>query len=99
MDTFLAFVIAAIVTMFFVRGYLKKLTLKAAGKHSAGATPSTAPVAMHPCPRCSKEIPKGSAFCAHCGAALAMWSVHRAEGKIGGGGPATARPKAMINAR
>jgi len=95
MDTFVAFVIAAIVTMFFVRGYLKKLTAKASARQ--GASPA-APVAMHPCPRCSKSIPKGSAFCAHCGAALAMWSVHRAEVKTGGDGPVTGKPKPVINA-
>lgn len=98
MDTFVAFVIAAIVTMFFVRGYLKKLTLKAAGKHTGGGAATAAPVAVHPCPRCSKQIPKGSAFCAHCGAALAMWSVHRAELKVGGDGPVTGKPKPVINA-
>lgn len=96
MDTFVAFVIAAMVTMFFVRGYLKKLTSKAAAKQ--GASPGAAPVQTHPCPRCRKAIPKGSAFCAHCGAALAMWSVHRAEVKLGGDGPAQGKPKPVINA-
>ena len=96
MDTLVAFVIAAMVTMFFVRGYLKKLTAKTAARQ--GANPAAAPVAMHPCPRCSKPIPKGSAFCAHCGAALAMWSVHRAELKTGGDGPVIGKPKPVINA-
>lgn len=97
MDTFLAFVIAAIVTMFFVRGYLKQLTLKAAGKQGP-AQPAAGPVAMHPCPRCGKQIAKASAFCAHCGAALAMWSVHRAELKVGGDGPAQGKSQPAINA-
>lgn len=97
MDTLVAFVIAAIVTMFFVRGYLKKLTSKSAAKQ--GGSQNAAPVPMHPCPRCTKPIAKGSAFCAHCGAALAMWSVHRAEVKIGGNGAAgQGKPKPVINA-
>jgi thioredoxin reductase (NADPH) len=31
------------------------------------------------CPRCSKLIEQGTAFCAHCGAPMAMWNVHRAQ--------------------
>lgn len=81
MDTFLAFVIAAAVTMFFVRGYLKKLTLKNGARNAANARSTVASLPLQPCPRCAKAIPKSSAFCAHCGAALAMWSVHRAEVK------------------
>jgi len=83
MDTFFAFLIAAAVTMFFVRGYLKKLTLKNAARSSGSTALHLASERLHPCPRCTKPIPKGSAFCAHCGAALAMWSFQRAEIKTG----------------
>jgi len=93
METFLAFVVAAFVTLFFVRGYLKKLTTIRSAPRAA------APVALHPCPRCTKSIPKASAFCSHCGAALAMWSVHRAEVKAGGSTSAPqGKPKPVINA-
>ena len=97
MDTFLAFVIAAFVTMFFVRGYLKKLTLKATGRTSTATTSLATAMAPNPCPRCRKSIPKGSAFCSHCGAALAMWSVHLAEVKAGST-LTEGRPHPVINA-
>lgn len=96
MDTFIAFVIASIVTLFFVRGYLKKLTA------SKNAGPAKSPgaaagiVAQQPCPRCGKSIAKESSFCAHCGAALEMWKVHRAQVQVGGS--AKGKPKPVINA-
>ncbi len=51
---------------------------------------------MGPCPRCSKSIPRDASFCAHCGAALAMWRVQRAA--VQAGGPQTGKPKPVINA-
>lgn len=93
MDTLISVIIAVVVSLFFVRGYLKKLTAKAAPR--AAAAP--APVAMHPCPRCSQPIPKTSSFCSHCGAALAMWTVHRAEITTSSG-DAKGKPKPVINA-
>lgn len=93
MDTLFAFVIASVVTLFFVRGYLKKLTAK--------ANPGSRPSAEHagpqvPCPRCSKNIAKNASFCSHCGAALEMWKVKRAE--IQTGPAAQGKPKPVINA-
>ncbi len=72
MDTLIAFVIASAVTLFFVRGYLKKLT---SGQRAPAAVPKKTAL----CPRCSKLIEQGTAFCPHCGAAMAMWNVHRAQ--------------------
>jgi thioredoxin reductase (NADPH) len=95
-DTFIAFVIASAVTLFFVRGYLKKLT---ANKNTAPAKTTNAGstvAVQQPCPRCSKDIPKDSSFCAHCGAALEMWKVHRAQVQAPGG--AKGKPKPVINA-
>jgi thioredoxin reductase len=96
-DTFFSFCLAALVTLFFVRGYLKKLT--ASQKPGAGQSPATAAAAVRlvPCPRCGKSIPKGSAFCASCGAALAMWKVHSAEVRSAGAA-GSAKPKPVINA-
>lgn len=94
MDTLLAFVIASLITMFFVRGYLKKLTTS---KNSAPSkNPSPPAVAEHPCPRCAKSIPSNSTFCSHCGAALEMWKVHRAQVQTGPVAQGTPRP--VINA-
>lgn len=96
METLIAFLVAAIVTMFFVRGYLKKLTAqKTASRSAAGAQSGAAPT--HPCPRCEKKIAQGTPFCPYCGAALAMWNVHRAKTQTAGAGP-TEKPKPVINA-
>jgi putative YpdA family bacillithiol system oxidoreductase len=73
-DTLVAFLIAAFVTLFFVRGYLKKLT-SGQRAHPVAAAPKKTTL----CPRCSKLIEQGTAFCAHCGAPMAMWNVHRAQ--------------------
>jgi thioredoxin reductase (NADPH) len=92
MDTLLASVLAGLVVLFFVRRYVKQLASTQRGG-SATVSPSlvsTRPAPAKPtgkagnsCPRCNKPIPTGTAFCAHCGAALAMWSVHRSAVKSG----------------
>ncbi len=94
MDTLIAFLIASTVTLFFVRGYLKKLTTKSAP--ASKPQPEAISVAQAPCPRCSKNIPKNASFCLHCGAALEMWRVHRAEVQTGSAPQGT--PKPVINA-
>lgn len=76
MDTFVAFCIAAVITLFFVRGYLKQLTAKQRG--SAGSAAPRTKVAQLPCPRCAQPMTQGAAFCSFCGAALAMWTVQQA---------------------
>lgn len=92
MDTLLTFLLGAAVTLFFVRGYLKKLT---AGK--SARTEAAVPKKTRVCPRCSKAI-EGTAFCPHCGAAMAMWTVHSAAtAKVGAGAP-SGKPKPVINA-
>lgn len=96
MDTLIAFIIAAAITMYFVRGYLKKLTAKQAAPRAA-ASARAVPVVTHPCPRCGKPIAKNAAFCSFCGAALAMWTIHRAGVAVPSGGP-KGKPKPVINA-
>jgi putative YpdA family bacillithiol system oxidoreductase len=73
METLIAFLVAAMVTLFFVRGYLKKLTL------GQKVQPVAKPRQMAPCPRCSRQMEQGTAFCPHCGAPMSMWNVHRAQ--------------------
>jgi thioredoxin reductase (NADPH) len=96
METLVAFLIAAAVTLFFVRGYLKKLTAQKSAPRTASSSGAVAG-AMHPCPRCAKQIAQGTSFCPHCGAALAMWNVHRAKTQTAGGTP-EGKPKPVINA-
>lgn len=108
METLLASLLAATVTFFFVRSYLKKLTAlpRYAGKASqTGGTNSdrigaSAPAIPQstPCPRCGKFHAKGSAFCPHCGAALAMWRVHRAAVQASGNSAAQEKTQPVINA-
>lgn len=95
MENFFAALIAVAVTLFFVRGYLRKLSV--AHGHAAPARTGSAPPAKSvPCPRCSKKIPEGAAFCGFCGAAMAMWEVHRAP--ISVSGPSRGVLKPVINA-
>jgi thioredoxin reductase (NADPH) len=99
MDTFLAFLLASVVTFFFVRRYLHKLTAgKKAPERGAAATATAAPMKMRDCPRCAKPIVDTSAFCSHCGAPMAMWSAHTAKVNLPGGRAATGKPKPVINA-
>lgn len=87
MDTFLAFLVAGVVVFFFMRRYLRALTSKQSSAAPATMTASAAPTGpSEPCPRCSKPVPQGSAFCQACGAAMAMWSVHRAAIKAASAG-------------
>jgi len=106
MDTLIAAIVAAAVVFFFVRRYVKQLASSQRGVAIAPTLGSSAPAPVrgqtatasgHSCPRCDKPIASGVAFCSHCGAALAMWSVHRSEVKTG---PADASGKAtpVINA-
>jgi len=97
MDTFLAFLIASLLTLFFVRRYVKTMAHKPA---PAGAAPEPAGPAVF-CPRCSRPIPEGSSFCAACGAPLALWNVHRAAVQEAPNGSAPAekgKPRPVINA-
>ncbi len=96
METLLTFLLAGAITLFFVRGYLKKLT---APKATRAPNESAALKAMRSCPRCSKSLEKGSAFCRHCGAAMAMWTVHDAAAQSPGtGGKPSGTAKPVINA-
>jgi thioredoxin reductase (NADPH) len=98
METFIAFLVAFPLTLFFVRQYLKGLSNKKAGA-SAAASHRVAAVKNAPCPRCEKPVPEGSAFCASCGAALSLWKVHRAEVQAGNGAPGEkGKPRPVINA-
>ncbi len=78
METLVAFLIAAAVTFFFVRGYVKKLTAGATNSaHAVASTPTRTSVSTaRKCPRCGNAISEGAAFCAHCGAPLALWKIH-----------------------
>lgn len=98
MDNLVAVLLATLITLFFVRNYIRKMTAskqKAVGGGASAPAAAAAPQKMRPCPRCGKSILEASAFCSHCGAALAMWSVHRAEVRTGA---ATGKPKPVINA-
>lgn len=92
METLITFLIAGFVTLFFVRGYLKKLT---AG--NAGRADRAAPKRTRPCPRCARSIEEGAAFCPFCGVALAMWTVHMAQQQAEGASP-KGKPQPVINA-
>lgn len=97
METLLTFLLAGLITMFFVRGYLKKLTTPKTAR--TGDAPAAARRAMRLCPRCEKPMEQGSAFCQHCGAAMAMWTVHQAaEASPGSSEKPTGSAKPVINA-
>lgn len=96
METLLTFLIAGCVTLFFVRGYLKKLTITKPvhAESNAAATPKQ----RRDCPRCSRSIEQGIAFCPYCGAALAMWTVHTAKEQGTSAADRKGKPQPVINA-
>lgn len=100
METLISFTIAAFVTFFFLRRYLKHLTATRTPARAMAGTARSVPAAAmdaRPCPRCAKAIPANSTFCAHCGAALSLWTVQRAAVQQAGSAP-TGIPKPVINA-
>jgi thioredoxin reductase/NAD-dependent dihydropyrimidine dehydrogenase PreA subunit len=99
MDTLYAALIAVAVTLFFVRGYLKQLTAPQRARPAGPKEEAATPAGVRPCPRCNRSIAKGTAFCPHCGAALAMWNIHSATVHTGTvEGAAQGKPKPVINA-
>ena len=96
METLATFLLAGLITLFFVRGYLKKLTAPKPAR--SGGEPATRK-ATRPCPRCAGPMEQGSAFCQHCGAAMAMWTVHQAaEASPTPGEKPSGAAKPVINA-
>jgi thioredoxin reductase (NADPH) len=100
MESLYSFLIVAVVTLFFVRRYVKKLNAaKRAPARAAAAVPAAPAAAAQPCPRCSRPVISGSAFCPACGAPLALWTVHRASVQAApNGGADKGRPTPAINA-
>jgi putative YpdA family bacillithiol system oxidoreductase len=98
MDTLISFLIASLVTFFFLRRYLKTLTAnKRVTVNPSGAAAIAVPTS--PCPRCSKPVPDGASFCGSCGAPLSMWNVHRAAIQAASSEPAEkGKPRPVINA-
>lgn len=104
METLISFLIAALITLFFSRRYLKTL---AAPKRAASAAHGTASEAAHTpesmmrCPRCSKSISGDSTFCPSCGAPMSLWNLHRAAVQAPANGTAPGekgKPRPIINA-
>ncbi len=93
METLFTFLIAGSVMLFFLRRYLKELAPK--GTRGSGEAVARR---QRPCPRCGQPIDQGTAFCAHCGAAMAMWTVHQAAQQTGGAAAPAGRAKPVINA-
>jgi thioredoxin reductase len=104
MDTLFTFVVALVVTFFFLRGYMKTLS----GPKRTAPTPTETPPAAAPqakpvfaCPRCNKSIASDSTFCPACGAPMSMWNLHRAAVRPdtnGAGGGEKGKPRPLINA-
>lgn len=92
METLLAFGIGFTVTIFFVWRYMRRMKQPAAEKVVVKS------IACTPCPRCAKDVPQGSGFCPACGAALAMWNIHRATVSSGQAPAEKGRPRPVINA-
>lgn len=95
METLLAFAVAFVVTFFFVRSYVKRMS---GGQAGADAAP---PVKTVSCPRCEAAVPEGEKFCGKCGAPLELWRVHRADVAQPSSGDAAApkgAPQPVINA-
>jgi putative YpdA family bacillithiol system oxidoreductase len=95
MDTLFSLLIGLAVTFFFLRRYLKNL----ASSRASGPKKEPPSVPSTPCPRCSKPVLKGSAFCPSCGAPLALWTVQSAAIKTARDPAAkSGKPRPVINA-
>lgn len=90
METLITFAIALVVTLFFVRKYVKGLAPAAAPASPAGATTA--------CPRCGGAVPEGTAFCGKCGAPLELWKVHRSSVAVAPADGEKGKPRPVINA-
>ncbi len=104
MDTLFTFLVALVVTFFFLRGYVKSLSgPKRTAITPTGAAP-VAPQAAGPaiaCPRCNKSIGADSTFCPACGAPMSLWNLHRAAVRPeanGTGSGENGKPRPVINA-
>jgi thioredoxin reductase/ferredoxin len=97
MEMVYSLAIGLAVTFFFLRGYLKRLSPKRAASSKA---PATHEPRSTPCPRCGKPTAVKDAFCAACGAPLALWNVHRAPAETSAGKKVKndGKPEPMINA-
>lgn len=91
MDTLIAFGVAFLITLFFVSRYLKRMA------PAPGAAPAASAGEMRECPRCGKSFPRSGQFCTHCGAAMALWTVHQAEVSHGAA-DTSGKPRPVINA-
>ena len=80
MDTLLTFIVASLVTFFFLRRYLSTLATPKRASPAHGGSAEVAPAAkpMIACPRCRKSISAESTFCPSCGAPMSLWNLHRA---------------------
>lgn len=101
METLITFLFTIMVTAFFVRKYVKTLPASRQAKAIPAITTPAVPAAAIVCPRCGKSIAADSAFCAACGAPMALWNVHRAAVKPVANGTAqleSGKPRPVINA-
>ncbi len=90
METLITFAIALVVTLFFVRKYVKGL--------APAATPAAAGGATTACPRCGGAVPNGTSFCGKCGAPLELWKVHRSSVAEAPADGVKGKPRPVINA-
>lgn len=93
METLIAFGIAFVVSLYFLRGYLRQLTKQ---RGAAAAAPAAAASEAR-CPRCSGAVAGGASFCPSCGAPMALWSVQQARESAGEKKPAQ-QLRPVINA-
>ena len=94
METLYSLAIGLGVTFLFLRRYLKHLAAARPGHAERGKAEKTSP-----CPRCGKFVAASAAFCAACGAALALWNVHRAsEGTANKASAKPGKTEPVINA-
>lgn len=101
MDTLVTLLVTLGVTAFFVRKYLKTLPVQKRAAARAVAPAAPPPLPAMACPRCGKPISGEAAFCAACGAPMALWNVHRAAVKPAAGGAVSGdpgKPRPVINA-
>ena len=97
METLISVIIGLVITFVFLRHYLKDMAARKPAPVPASASTRSSGKKVG-CPRCGKPLDSGSAFCAACGAPLALWKIQPSSEGSGPDRTTAGKPQPVINA-